>query len=120
MRVLLVDDDPVIRRLVSLTLVEEGYEVHTAEHGEQALAMLDRGAEGLPDLIVLDLEMPVLDGRGFYEGLLDRGLQIPVLVLSAFGAHAARRELGAEASLDKPFDPFELVRHVRGLLPCSP
>jgi two-component system response regulator QseB len=118
-RVLLVDDDPVIRRLVSLTLADEGYEVHTAAHGEQGLAMLDRGPEDLPDLIVLDLEMPVLDGRAFYQGLLDRGLEIPVLVLSAFGAHAARRELGAQASLDKPFDPFELVRRIRALVPFS-
>lgn len=117
MRVLIVDDDPVLRRLVSLTLVDEGHEVDTAVDGEQGLAVLDRDARVLPDIIVLDLEMPVVDGRTFYRTIRDRGLAIPVMILSAFGAHAARRELGAEAALDKPFDPFELVRRLERLIP---
>lgn len=116
-RVLIVDDDPVIRRLVSLTLVDEGYQVDVAEDGEQGLALLDRAPDALPDLIVLDLEMPVLDGRTFYRKIRDRGLAVPVMILSAFGAHAARRELGAEAALDKPFDPFDLVRRLDRLVP---
>ena len=117
MRILVVDDDLVIQRLVSLTLVDEGYEVDTAGDGEQGLAALEREPEALPDLIVLDLEMPILDGRTFYRTIRDRGLAIPVMILSAFGAHSARRELGAEAALDKPFDPFELVRGIERLLP---
>ncbi|MEX2373423.1 MAG: response regulator, partial [Dehalococcoidia bacterium] len=59
--------------------------------------------------------MPNMDGRACYRALREQGIDAPVLVLSAYGAHAARRELGAEAALDKPFDPYELVRRLERL-----
>lgn len=116
-RVLIVDDDSVVRRLVALTLLDEGYEVHTASNGAEAL---DMAADVVPDVIVLDLEMPQVDGRACYRELRARGHQAPVLVLSAYGAHQARRELGAQGAMDKPFDPFELLRRLERLIPSQP
>lgn len=114
MQILVVDDDPVVLRLVSLTLSDEGYQVRTASDGVEAVQVAARDPI---DLIVLDLEMPKMDGRTAFRALRAGGVTAPVLVLSAYGAHSARRELGAEAALDKPFDPFELVRRLEGLLP---
>lgn len=112
-QVLVVDDDPVVQRLVRVTLADAGYEVAVASDGEEALRLASAAS---PDAIVLDLEMPRLDGRAAYRELRQRGVRTPVLILSANGAHTARRELSAEASLDKPFDPTELVRRVDRLL----
>lgn len=111
--VLVVDDDPVVQRLVRVTLADAGYEVDIASDGEEALRI---ASEASPDAIVLDLEMPRVDGRAVFRELRQRGIRSPILILSANGAHAARRELSAEASLDKPFDPTELVRRVARLL----
>ncbi len=116
MQILVVDDDPVVRRLVAVTLSDEGHEVRTASNGAEALEIVDGGC---PEVIVLDLEMPEVDGRTCYRELRTRGCEAPVLVLSAYGAHRARKELGAEAALDKPFDPFELVRRLERLIPSS-
>lgn len=111
--VLVVDDDPIVRRLVRATLADEGYEVAVASDGEEALRL---ASEDHPDVIVLDLEMPKLDGRAAFRELRTRGVRAPVLILSANGAHSARQELAADAALDKPFDPFELVRRLERLL----
>ncbi len=116
MQILVIDDDPVVRRLVALTLSDEGYGVHTASNGAEALQV---AAKTAPDAIVLDLEMPELDGRACFAELRSRGFTAPVLVLSAYGAHRARLELGADAALDKPFDPFELLRRLERLVPSS-
>lgn len=113
MRVLVIDDDPVVRRLVALTLADEGYGVRTAANGAEALELV---SEVDPDVIVLDLEMPEVDGRTCFRELRARGVGAPVMVLSAYGAHRARRELGAEAAMDKPFDPFELLRRLERLI----
>lgn len=107
LQVLIVDDDPRIMSLVRLTLLDEGHRVRTAHDGVEGMAEVE--AEP-PDAIVLDLEMPVMDGRAFFRALRSAGNDSPVLVLSAYGAHQARRELGAEAALDKPFEPQELLR----------
>ena len=111
--VLVADDDPVVQRLVRVTLADAGYDVAIASDGEEAVRI---ASEDSPDAIVLDLEMPRLDGRAAFREMRQRGVRSPVLILSANGAHTARRELSAEASLDKPFDPTELVRRVERLL----
>ncbi len=114
MIVLAVDDDPAILELLRLTLVDEGFTVASAQNGEEALASFD---EVQPDVIVLDLEMPVMDGRTFYRELRERGDATPVLLVSAHGARAALRELGAQAAIEKPFDPYTLGRRLRSLVP---
>lgn len=112
--VLVVDDDAALTRMLRLTLRDGGFDVTTAANGALALDQID--AEHLPDAIVLDLEMPVMDGRSFYRELRERGFEVPVLVLSAYGARVAQRELGANAYLNKPFDPEDLITEVRELV----
>jgi two-component system KDP operon response regulator KdpE len=114
-RVLVVDDEPQIRRALRTGLVGHGYEVETAEDGETALAML---AARLPDLVVLDLMMPGVDG---FEVLRQtRGwAKVPVIVLSARGEERAKvhaLDLGADDYLTKPFGMEELLARVRAVL----
>jgi two-component system response regulator MprA len=103
---LVVDDDAALLRLLSLSLRQSGFAVTTAVNGQDAL---DQLATERPDVIVLDLEMPVMDGRQFYREMRTRGDSTPVLVLSAYDARYAKNELGAEAYMNKPFDPEELA-----------
>ena len=112
--ILVVDDDAALSRMLLLALRGEGMEAASAPNGEIAL---DEVAQRDPDVIVLDLEMPVMNGREFFRELRARGTETPVLVLSAFEARRGQRELGANAYLNKPFNPADLVREVRDLLP---
>ncbi len=112
-RILLVDDDPAVLRLVSLVLRTEGLAVDTATDGNEAMRALRLER---PDLIVLDLSMPVMDGRTFYRRARAAGYTGPMIVCSAYGAVEAGRELGAEAAIDKPFEPTELVSVINSLL----
>jgi DNA-binding response OmpR family regulator len=114
-KVLVVDDDLALLRTIGLTLRLEGFEVLTASSGEQGL--LEVG-EHAPDVIILDLQMPIMDGRAFFRRLRHEGHRTPVLILSANGAREARRELAAEGAMNKPFDPDELVRTVQQLIPA--
>ncbi len=81
-----------------------------------SLQALTEVPEHKPEVIILDLEMPVMNGRAFYRALRAEGHQVPVLILSAYGAQAARTELGAEAAVDKPFEPEELVERASALI----
>ena len=108
-RVLVVDDDLGIRRLARFILDSAGYEVALARHGQEALSMLN---ETDADVIVLDLNMPVMDGYTFVHNLDDCPRRPPIIILSGDRAEKAREELGADASLRKPFRPDELVAKV--------
>lgn len=110
MTMLVVDDDSGIRSLIGMTLASEGVDVRTAQNGAVALEIVTAGV-GF-DLIILDLNMPVMDGRTLYRELREMYDETPVLLLSAHGAMRARLELGAHYAMDKPFEPAELVRHV--------
>lgn len=111
--ILIADDDPAIAQLAQFSLRDEGFEVVTAGNGSEALALED---EVSPDLILLDLEMPGLDGASVFRELRARRHNEPVLIISAHGARRAARTLGAQDALDKPFDPDELVERVRAAL----
>ena len=111
--VLIIDDDPAIARMLRLNLIADGFGVRTAIHGVDGLTRVE---DREPDVIVLDLQMPVMDGRTFYRELRSRGCVVPVIVLSAYGAEGARMELGAEASIGKPFDPMHLISTIRRVL----
>ena len=112
-QILVVDDDPAILRLLSVLLTSEGMNVRTADNGERALEIL---RETEPDLVVLDLQMPVMTGdRVFSEARASR-YEGPIIICSAYGAGAARKELGADAALEKPFDPDRLIDLVHDLL----
>jgi len=117
-RVLVVDDDPIILRLLQLNLELEGHEVETAADGREAL---DRVNALEPDLILLDVMMPEIDGFRVCEELRahDRTRDIPVVFLSA-KAQASDIErgtaVGGDAYVTKPFDPQELVELIERLV----
>lgn len=111
-RVLVVDDDAALLRMVRLSLQASGFEVSTATNGAEAL---DRLRLDVPNVVVLDLEMPVMDGRAFYREMRANGCGVPVLILSAHDARGGRRELNAEAFMNKPFEPGELADVLRVL-----
>ena len=113
--IFVVDDDPALAKLVSLTLSLEGFEVQAFTSSLEALATLAKDLPAQPSAIVLDLNMPEMDGREFYRSARESGYENPVLILSAFGAQQAQQELGADAYLRKPFHPQELAKKVRGL-----
>lgn len=117
-RILVVDDDPVIRRLIEMNLEMEGHEVLMAEDGSEALELLR--AEPL-DLVVLDVMMPDVDGWQVREEMLtDEDLaDVPVIFLSARAQEVDKRrgdELRAAAYVTKPFDPIWLSDLVGDLL----
>jgi two-component system chemotaxis response regulator CheY len=108
-RVLVVDDDDAIRNLLDDVLELEGYESRTAPDGASALAA---ARDWTPDLIVLDLMMPRMDGWQFREAQLEQPSlrEVPVLVVSASRrASDAYRDLGAAAVVAKPFDLDDLI-----------
>lgn len=114
--VLIVDDDRNLTLFLSTVLTLDGHEVVTATDGQAALDLL---GERVVDVIVLDLRMPRMDGRTFFRELRSRGNSTPVLIASAFGAHDAQRELGAEGAVEKPFTPESLARAIREVLEGS-
>ncbi len=113
---LLVDDDPPIRRMLERTLAAEGYAVEAAADGGAALAAVERS---VPDAIVLDVTMPGLDGLAVTRRLRAKGLRVPILLLTARDAvheRVAGLDAGADDYLVKPFDADELSARVRALL----
>jgi CheY-like chemotaxis protein len=116
-RVLVVDDDPVIRQLICVNLELEGYDVHTADDGQDAL---DKVRDVDPAVITLDIMMPRLDGWETAERLRNDPdtAHIKVILLSARAQEADLRRgkgIGVDLYLTKPFDPDELVEAVRAL-----
>ena len=114
-RVLVVDDDPPLRRMLERTLAAEGFEVTVAADGGAALVAAERSA---PDLIVLDVAMPVLDGLAVCRRLRAKGLPTPILMLTARDAvpdRVAGLEAGADDYLVKPFAVQELIARLRAL-----
>ena len=110
-KILIADDEPEIRDLLRLYLENEQYEVIEAEDGQQAL---DRLRDGKPDLCVLDIMMPKMDGYHVLQELRKES-NIPVLVLSAKDADSEKilgLNLGADDYLSKPFNPLEAVARV--------
>jgi two-component system response regulator MprA len=112
-RVLVIDDDQGLSRMVALVLRRQSFDVDVANSGDDGLALLRAGRY---DAVVLDLRMPGKDGRTVFREMRAAGVHSPVLILSAYDAHRAREELGSEAALDKPFEPDVLVERVIQML----
>ena len=114
-RVLVVDDDPPLRRMLKRTLAAEGFDVTLAADGGAALVAAERSA---PDVIVLDVAMPALDGLAVCRRLRSKGLATPILMLTARDAvvdRVAGLEAGADDYLVKPFAVQELIARLRAL-----
>jgi CheY-like chemotaxis protein len=109
--VLIVDDNPDIGELLELLLLSEGHSVRVAHDGLRGLQELDRR---LPDLVLLDVDMPVLDGPGLaYRMLVENcGKEtIPIILVSAtFDLPDVARKVGTPYTLAKPFDAEALLR----------
>ena len=115
-RILVVDDEPNIREVVELYLRREGYDVEVRGDGAAALQAIERKA---PDLIVLDLMLPELDGTKLARILRNSGQDIPIIMLTAKGEESDRIagfEVGADDYVTKPFSPKELVARVKAVL----
>jgi two-component system, chemotaxis family, chemotaxis protein CheY len=116
--ILIIDDDPAIRAILTEVLVDEGYIVVTANNGAEGLAAVV-GAR--PDLVLLDMRMPVLDGWDFARAIGERGISLPIVVMTA--AQEARQwsqEIGVTWVLAKPFDLDELLQVVEHALKHGP
>ena len=114
-RVLVVDDDAPVRRMLERSLAAEGFEVEAAADGGAALVAAERSA---PDLVVLDVAMPGLDGLAVCRRLRAKGLPGAILMLTArdaVGHRVAGLEAGADDYLVKPFAMEELVARLHAL-----
>ena len=113
--ILVVEDEPSIAEVVGLYLRRAGYQVQHAKDGQAALEML---AQQMPDLVVLDLMLPGVDGLGVTRWLRDRS-DVPIIMLTARREESDRiagLEMGADDYVVKPFSPQELVSRVRAVL----
>jgi len=114
-RILVVDDEPQIRKALSVNLTARGYEVDTAATGEEALA---RAAAHLPDLVLLDIGLPGIDGIAVVEGL--RGwTTVPIIMLSVRDAEEDKvraLDAGADDYVTKPFGMNEVLARLRAAL----
>jgi len=114
--ILVVDDEPQVRQVVASYLEGEGFTVRSAGTGTEALAEIARKR---PDLIVLDLMLPEVDGLTVLRRLRSSGDNVPVIVLSARGEESERvvgLELGADDYVSKPASPREVLARVRAVL----
>jgi two-component system KDP operon response regulator KdpE len=115
-RVLVVDDEPAIRRFLRTSLRAEGYDVVEAETGEAALAEIRRR---VPDVVVLDLGLPGLDGLEVIRRVREPGSVVPIIVLTSRTDEAGKVEaldLGADDYVTKPFGIDELLARMRAAL----
>ena len=120
MRVLVVEDEPKMSRLLKRGLSEEGHPADVVPTGEEALR---RASTGRYDAIVLDLALPGLDGFATCRELRSRGVWTPVLLLSAHDVVADRiagLDIGADDCLVKPFSFAELLARLRALVRRAP
>lgn len=116
MRILVVDDDPLGSRMVHFLLTEQGYTVDMTDSARGAVAMLE---SHVPDLILLDVNLPHLSGFDFCKRLRDDGFEMPVIFVTAKGELEDRLEglrIGADDYICKPFQPAELSARVEAVL----
>jgi len=114
-RILVVDDEPRYLRLMEANLTSEGFDVIKAANGQEAV---DRVASHQPDLVLLDIMMPVLDGFAACERIREFSM-VPIIMVTARGEENARvrgLDLGADDYIVKPFSATELLARVRAVL----
>lgn len=115
-RILIVDDDPYFLRVLSRILSDENFQVATAPSAQQARELLEGKSF---DLVITDLRMPDDDGLTFLQRMRARGIEVPVIILTAYGeveTYLAAMNAGAVEYLNKPVRSEELLRAVRSSL----
>jgi CheY-like chemotaxis protein len=113
--ILIVDDDASIRDTLVGFLEDEGYSVEAARNGAEALQCIARQR---PTLVLLDMRMPIMDGWAFAAELRVRGIDVPLIVMTAApDARVWAQEIGATAFVAKPFDFAELLSKLQGPWP---
>jgi two-component system, OmpR family, KDP operon response regulator KdpE len=115
LKILVIDDEPPIRKLLRLGLATQSYEVLEAPNGKTALQLLEQK----PDLIILDLGLPDMQGLDLLRTLRTRNESVPIVVLSSRGDEAgkvAALDLGADDYVTKPFGMDELLARMRAAL----
>jgi two-component system KDP operon response regulator KdpE len=115
LRVLIVEDEPPIRKLLRMGLTAQGYQIWEAPNGKSALELLAQK----PDLIILDLGLPDIQGLELLRTIRARNEQVPIVVLSSRGDEAAKvaaLDLGADDYVTKPFGTDELLARMRAAL----
>ncbi len=115
-RILLVDDEEAITDNLSAFMERSGYRVSTATNGDQALKLIKANP---PDIVIMDVLMPVMDGRQALRQLRSEENWIPVILLTQIGESTERAmalEEGADDYLNKPFDPHELVARIHAVM----
>ena len=115
-RILIVDDDPAMRRMLSHIFEEEGFTVFTAANGLEALSFLQARASET-DIVITDVMMPAMNGLALAETIKARNPHLPVLFLSACPEYLDSDTCGAVPMLTKPFEVTTLLKYVRRLLP---
>jgi DNA-binding response OmpR family regulator len=113
-RILIVDDDRAVGRLIGTLLKSEGHESCQATDLYEGMEML-RGWQ--PEVVLLDLSLGRQDGRELYAKAREDGFDVPFIVVSAYGARRASQEMGCDGWLDKPFEIDTLLAKVQELTP---
>ena len=115
LKVLVIDDEPPIRKLLKMGLSTQGYQILEATNGKIALELLTQN----PDLIILDLGLPDIQGHELLRTIRSRNESVPIVVLSSRGDEAGKvqaLDLGADDYLTKPFGMEELLARMRAAL----
>ena len=114
-KILVIDDEPMVTEVVGRYLGRDGFEVATAADGEKGLSVV---SDWMPDLVVLDLMLPKIDGLEVCKAIR-KGSRVPIIMLTARGEETDRivgLELGADDYIVKPFSPRELVARIKAVL----
>ena len=120
MRVLVVDDEPIVLKSCRLVLEAEGWEVVSAASVEEALSLLESIT---PDLLLIDVKMPVHDGMYLMRQVKEMKPDIPIIVMSGYPTRetiSKAEDLGAATFLPKPFTPDELADTLRAVAILKP
>lgn len=115
LKILIIDDEPPIRKLLRMGLSTQGYEILDAPNGKTALSLLD----SKPDLVILDLGLPDIQGHDLLRMIRARNDSVPIVVLSSRGDEAGKvqaLDLGADDYVTKPFGMDELLARIRAAL----
>lgn len=120
-RILLVEDEPIGRKVIADTLMQAGYQVTVCSDGKQAIELITANKANSFGLIILDRVMPVLDGLAFLQWRNEKGYlaDVPVIMLTAVKETEAivdALEAGAQEYLTKPVDPEQLIHLVKEMI----